>query len=369
MFKMAIPMRKPASHRPALALALQGGGAHGAFTWGVLDALLEADRFDIAAISGTSAGAMNAVALASGWQRGGPSAARESLSAFWAAVGASVSLDAFLVGASDEPSLAPAARAFASWARLFSPQQLNPMGLNPLREVLQNCIDFERLRAADAPRLFIATTQANTGRLRLFENTELSVDVLLASACLPTLQAAVLIDGQPYWDGGFSANPALFPLVREGMDDLLMVCLSPFVYAETPTSVEAIRERSLDFAFNASFLREARSIAELAAVARASRSHPAWAPLQWLASRRPFGKLEQRLARLRTHLIDAQADLGHLAQETRLIAHMPFLNKLCELGRQRARGWLEGPGQSVGQASSADLATLFAPEPAPRATA
>lgn len=355
-------MPNSTSRRPALALALQGGGAHGAFTWGVLDGLLEANRFEIRALSGTSAGAMNAVALADGWQRGGASGARATLRAFWMAVGASVSLDAFLVGAAGEPALAPAARAFASWARLFSPQQLNPMGLNPLREVLQTCIDFERLRASALPRLFIATTQANTGRLRLFENAELSVDVLLASACLPTLQAAVLIDGQPYWDGGFSANPALFPLVREGAEDLLIVCLSPLVYADTPSSVEAIRARSLDFAFNASFLREARSIAELATIARASRSHPAWAPLQWLASRRPFGRIEQRLARLRTHLIDAQADLGHLSQETRLIAHMPFLLKLCELGRERARVWLEGPGQSVGQVSSADLATLFAPE-------
>lgn len=366
---MAASMHNPASRRLALALALQGGGAHGAFTWGVLDALLEADRFDIAAISGTSAGAMNAVALADGWQRGGASGARKTLSAFWTAVGASVLLDAFLVGASDAPSLAPAARALASWARLFSPQQLNPMGLNPLREVLENCIDFEGLRAAAAPRLFIATTQANTGRLRLFENAELSVDVLLASACLPTLQAAVVIEGQPYWDGGFSANPALFPLVCEGADDLLIVCLAPLVYADTPSSVEAIRERSLDFAFNASFLREARSIAELASVARASRNHPAWAPLQWLASRRPFGRIEQRLARLRTHLIDAQADLGHLAQETRLIAHMPFLQKLCELGRERARAWLDGPGQRVGLASSVDLAVLFAPEQALPATA
>ena len=366
---MRLPMTTSASRRPALALALQGGGAHGAYTWGVLDALLEADRFDIRALSGTSAGAMNAVALADGWQRGGATGARDTLRAFWTAVGASVSLDAFLVGADEAPSLAPAARALASWARLFSPRQLNPMGLNPLREVLARCIDFERLRARTAPRLFIATTQANSGRLRLFENAELSVDVLLASACLPTLQAAVLIDGQPYWDGGFSANPALFPLVREGADDLLIVCLSPLVYADTPSTVEAIRERSLDFAFNASFQREARSIAELAAVARASRSHPGWAPLQWLAARRPFGRIEQRLARLRTHLIDAQPDLGHLAQETRLIAHLPFLLKLCELGRERGSAWLEGPGQSVGHASSVDLAALFAPEPALRATA
>ena len=349
MLKMPLPMRSSkSSRRPALALALQGGGAHGAFTWGVLDALLEADRFDIQALSGTSAGAMNAVALADGWQRGGPAGARERLGAFWTAVGASVSLDAFLVGAPDEPSLAPAARAMASWAQLFSPQQLNPMGLNPLREVLASCIDFERLRATAAPRLFIATTQANTGRLRLFQNAELSVDVLLASACLPTLQAAVVIDGQPYWDGGFSANPALFPLVRSGVADLLIVWLSPLVYARSPVSAEEIRERALEFGFNATFLREAHMLGELSASARQS----AW----------PFGLL----ARLRTHLIDAHDALSDLPQETKLIAHAPFLERLCERGRLRASAWLDVAGPRVGKSSTADLAALFS---APRSHA
>ena len=204
------------------------------------------------------------------------------------------------------------------WARLLAPHQLNPLGLNPLRDVLVEQVDFERLRAASKLRLFIAATHANTGRLRLFGNAELSVDAVLASACLPTLQPAVMIDGEPYWDGGYSANPALFPLVRSGIADLLIVWLSPLVYARSPVSAEEIRERALDFAFNATFLREAHMLADLCAGARNS----VW----------PFG----RLARLRTHLIDAHDALGELPQETKLMAYGPFLERLRDRGRERA---------------------------------
>ena len=339
------------SRSTPLSLALQGGGAHGAFTWGVLDRLLEDGRLPIAAVSGTSAGAMNAVALAHGLQVGGNDGARASLQQLWQAVGSGVPFEYFTVGSSDSPAFAPAARAWMQWARLLSPQQINPLGLNPLRDLLAEQIDFERLRAPGALPLFIAATHANSGRLRLFENAELSVDAVLASACLPMLQAAVLIDGEPYWDGGYSANPALFPLVRSGVPDLLMVCLSPLAYAQAPQSADEIRERALDFAFNATFLCEARLLAELSAMARASR-WPAW-PLS------PFGRLKRRLARLRTHLIDAHAELGSLLPETRLIAHLPFLERLRDLGRERAAQWLEGPGQQVGRASSANLEALF----------
>jgi len=330
-------------HRPTpIALALQGGGAHGAFTWGVLDRLLEDGRFPIAAISGTSAGAINAVALASGLLDGGNDGARAALQRLWQAMGTRVPFDAFIVGSADKPGMAPAARAWIQWARLLAPHQLNPLGLNPLRDVLVEQIDFERLRAMSKVHLFIAATHANTGRLRLFGNAELSVDAVLASACLPTLQAAVEIDGEPYWDGGYSANPALFPLVRSGIADLLIVWLSPLVYARSPISAEEIRERALDFAFNATFLREAQMLADLCAGARSS----AW----------PFGVL----ARLRTHLIDAHDALSELPQETKLMAHAPFLESLCERGRERATSWLAEARHQVGKTSSVDLAALFA---------
>ena len=329
-----------------ISLALQGGGAHGAFTWGVLDALLEDGRFPITAVSATSAGAMNAVALAHGLCAGGRNGARAALAKFWQAVAASVSFDGLLVGPVESPGFAPAARLFMHWARLLSPLQLNPLGLNPLRELLSAQIDFERLRQADAPRLFIAATHANSGRLRVFDNSDLGVDAVLASACLPSLQHAVMIDGEPWWDGGYSANPALFPLVRRGAPDLLIVMLSPLVYAAVPTGVDEIRARALEFTFNSAFLREATLLSESCADARDS----VW----------PFGRLERRLVHLRTHLIDAEEALSGLAQESRLIAHRPFLESLRDLGRDRAQRWLATSAAQVGHRSSADLARLFA---------
>ncbi|MCR5885924.1 patatin-like phospholipase family protein [Rhizobacter sp. J219] len=210
----------PRFQKPSLGLALQGGGAHGAFTWGVLDRLLEAGHFHITAISGTSAGAMNAIALADGWRRGGADGARDALGRFWTAIGTRVPFDLLTSGDAAKPGLNAAARALMHWTRLLSPYQFNPLGTNPLREVLQEQIDFEGLRAASPIALHIAATHANTGRLRLFDERELSVDAALASACLPTLHHAVVIDGEPYWDGGYSANPALFPLVRSRIDEL-----------------------------------------------------------------------------------------------------------------------------------------------------
>ena len=290
---------------------------------------------------------MNAVALAHGMGQGGPDGARAALRSFWTAIGTRVPFDLFTVGSAERPGFAPAARAWLHWAQLLSPYQLNPLGLNPLREVLAEQIDFERLRSASPVRLFIAATHANSGRLRLFGNAELGVDTLLASACLPTLHHAVVIDGEPYWDGGYSANPALFPLVRCGVRDLLIVSLTPMTYAAVPLSVDEIRARALEFAFNATFLREARLVGEACAEAHAS-----W----W-----PGGRLERRLRRLRTHLIDAHDALGELPGETRLIAHLPFLERLRDLGRERAEHWLVDAGVKVGRASSADLAQLFAP--------
>ena len=338
----------PRLKTPSLGLALQGGGAHGAFTWGVLDRLLEAGHFHITAISGTSAGAMNAIALADGWRRGGPDGARDALSRFWTAIGTRVPFDLLTSGDASRPGLNAAGRALMHWTRLLSPYQFNPLGTNPLREVLQEQIDFESLRAASPMALHIAATHANTGRLRLFDERELSVDAALASACLPTLHHAVMIGGEPYWDGGYSANPALFPLVRSAIDELLIVSLTPLRYTRTPVSADEIQARALEFAFNATFLREARTLADACAEARQSR---------W-----PFvGRLERRLRRLHLHLIDAHDELGELAGETRLIAHLPFLENLRDLGRARAARWLDAHAADVGHRSSIDLAALYAP--------
>jgi NTE family protein len=331
-------------HRRApLSLALQGGGAHGAFTWGVLDALLE-HGVDIAAASGASAGAMNAIALTHGWLEGGHEGARAALARFWSAVGQRMPPGWFIGG--KPPGLSPAARLLIEWTRVLSPYQLNPLGINPLRDILRQQIDFDRLRdSRSGPQLFVAATHANSGRLRVFHRAEMSLEAALASSCLPSLQQAVLIDGEPYWDGGYAANPALFPLVREAAaDDLLIVLLSPLSHDQVPLTAPEIQQRAVEIAFNATFLREVRMLAELQAQARGP----------W-----PIGRLERRLARLRFHLIEAQDALGALPSETRLVAHLPFLMQLRDLGRQRTLAWLQRDGKRLGRSSSADLLRLF----------
>jgi len=331
---------------PPLALALQGGGAHGAFTWGVLDGLLEATDWPIAAISGTSAGALNGAALAHGLLHGGREGARAALERLWTTIGTQVPFEFFTAGSNDQPELAPATRTAMVWMRLVSPYQFNPLGLNPLRDLLAEQIDTAALRERSPIRLFVAATHANSGRLRLFGNCDkrdLSLDALLASSCLPTLHHAVTIDGEPYWDGGYSANPALFPLARSGVRDLLAVTLMPHSFARSPVSAEEIRERALEFAFGASFLREATLLSEAIAQAQAAT---------W-----PHGAIERRLRRLRTHLIDGDGELAGLKPETRMIAHLPFLERLRDLGRLRVQRWIAEHGASVGRRSSVDLGT------------
>ena len=332
---------------PPIALALQGGGAHGAFTWGVLDGLLEATDWPIAAISGTSAGALNGAALAQGMLQGGRAGARAALERLWTTIGTQLPFELFTAGTNDQPELAPAARTAMVWMRLVSPYHFNPLGLNPLRDLLAEQIDMAALRERSPIRLFVAATHANSGQLRLFDNCEkrdLSLDALLASSCLPTLHHAVTIDGEPYWDGGYSANPALFPLARSGVRDLLAITLMPQHYEHAPVSAEEIRERALEFAFGASYLREATLLSEAIAEAR----NAAW----------PHGGLERRLRRLRTHLIDGDGELAGLKPETRLIAHLPFLERLCDLGRLRAQRWIAEHGDAVGTRASADLGAL-----------
>ena len=337
--------------RAPLSLALQGGGAHGAFTWGVLDALLAHGRPSIRAVSGTSAGAVNAVALAQGWMEGGAEGARAALDRLWTAVGTQLPFEWMTVGDGDTLGLAPAARAALHWTRYLSPYQLNPLDVNPLRDVLRAQVDFERLRRESPVQLFIAATHANSGALRVFETRELSVDAVLASACLPTLYRTVEIDGEPYWDGGYAANPALYPLIVDGRPaDLLIVMLSPLLHAQTPRTAQEIHERALEIAFNATFLREARMLGEAHALARRS----------WL----PLGRLERRLRRMRFHLLEAQDLLGALRSETKMIAHLPFLQRLRDHGRERAQAWLRESGPAVGARSSVNLARLFGAPPA-----
>ncbi|MFO1220365.1 MAG: patatin-like phospholipase family protein [Burkholderiaceae bacterium] len=335
---------------PQLALALQGGGTHGAFTWGALDALLERSPAEIRAISGTSAGAVNAVVLADGLLRGGRDAAREALDAFWRALGQAIPWDALGLARNGD-RLSPAGRLLLQWSQIFSPAQRNPLQLDPLRDLLAKRVDFERLRRQSRLRLHLAATQANTGRLRIFSGADLSLEAVLASACLPMVQKAVPIDGEPYWDGGYSANPALTPLLGDAHTrDILVVMLSPWSLGDEPTTADEIRTRATEIAFNATFLREMRLLADATAIAR-----KAWLP----------GPLERQLRRVRWHLVDGHDALAAMPPDSKLVAHPQLLERLREAGRRRALDWLERHGTAIGRKGSADIAALFGDHTAP----
>jgi NTE family protein len=327
-------------------LGLQGGGAHGAFTWGVLDRLLEDGRLGFEGISGTSAGAMNAVVVANGLMAGGNDGARQALADFWTAVADSQPYQLASTLDGEAPGLNPAVRAMLRWTQHLSPDQLNPFDVNPLRDIVEAQIDFARLRTASPVKLFIAATHANSGKLRLFRQTEVTADALLASACLPSLHRTVVIDGEPYWDGGFAANPAVFPLFYECESrDIVLVLLAPLKYQETPVSASDIRDRVLELTFNATFLREMRMFAHL----REYIGHP------WL----PFGRFERRIMTTRFHVVEAEDLLSGLTTETKLAADLRFLEMLRDLGRERAGAWLEANAACIGKRSSVDLSSLF----------
>lgn len=337
-------LRHKPQHR--LNLALQGGGAHGAFTWGVLDALLDDPRIGFEGLSGSSAGAMNAVVFADGWTKGGRDGARQGLADFWSEVGKQMPAGVAL-GEGESMGLSPASKLMASWVGHFSPAQLNPFDLNPLRDLLNRLVDFERLRAACPFKLFVGTTQANTGRLRIFRETELTVDVLLASACLPKIHHSVEIEGEPYWDGGYSANPAVFPLCYDcDARDILLVLLSPLRRDSTPRTVEAIETRIAELAFSTHFNREMQMLAHAIAYS-ASRTFLNW------------GRMERRLRGMRFHMVDTSQLASLRRTDTKLLAHTPFLDMLRQQGHERASQWLGEHGADLGRQSSMDIHKTF----------
>jgi len=335
-----------------LNLGLQGGGAHGAFSWGVLDALLEDGRVRPAAVSGTSAGAMNALALAHGWMEGGAEGARAALSRFWHAVAAGAPEGSTVVSADDalNPRLAPLLKLLMHWTHYLAPEHSNPLDINPLRDIVRAQFDFERLRRECPLRLYIAATQANTGRLRLFREHELTADMIQASACLPTLFRPVDIEGEPYWDGGYSANPPVLPLLTDGhahaVPDTLLVLLMPRRYEAAPRGAGQIRARALDMAFNAPFLAEMRQLAHW--------QHQA--QQRWL----PLSAQDRLLRNSRVHLVEGGDVLGRLDADSRITVHLSYFEALRDLGRQRAQIWLAQRGARLSQAPGVQLAELFA---------
>lgn len=329
--------------KPTLNLALQGGGAHGAFTWGVLDYLLEQGFCRFEGISGTSAGSMNAVAVAQGLMEGGPDEARACLQNFWDAVSANGPFqDNSAISIPALPDVGAILSLVTGLSRYFSPYMLNPIDINPLRTIVERLFDFEQLRKNSPSRLFISATHASSGQLKVFHNHELSSNALLASACLPTLHHTIEVDGEPYWDGGYSANPAIFPLYADcGCKDLLLILLSPTDFGKVPLSAEGIRNRAMEISFNAAFLREMNALAAARAYAQRSLFK--------------LGKLERRLASLRFHQVDPVDVFEGLSTETKLRTNASFLYGLRDLGRERAEQWLDKHEPDLGRRSSMDL--------------
>ncbi len=247
-------------------LALQGGGAHGAFTWGVLDHLLEDGRLTVEGISGTSAGAVNAVMLADGLKRGGPEEARKRLSEFWRAASIGGDLPAVQRAVTDKLFAllpregSPSFNWLSAWSQYLSPYDLNPLNINPLKDLIERFVDFEGLRADDR-QIFIAATNVQTGRLHIFPHDKISAEAVMASACLPAVFRAVEIDGVPYWDGGYLGNPVLYPFFRStDTEDVVIVQINPLVRKKIPTSTREIMERVSEITFNSALMAELRAI-------------------------------------------------------------------------------------------------------------
>lgn len=335
-----------------LSLALQGGGAHGAFTWGVLDALLEEPALRIEAISGASAGAMNAVALVEGFAEGGPQGAREQLRRFWERIANRAAYSFIqrdllgrLMGQWDveqSPGF-----LWWEWLSLFSsPYQSNPLDLNPLRDVLEDEIRFELVRKCTSIKLFISATNVHTGRVTVFDQSKLEAKHVLASACLPRVFRAVEIGGVPYWDGGYVGNPALFPLFHAGeSQDILLIQITRMIRKETPKTARAIENRLNEITFNASLMGELRAIEFVQRLLDQQAVSP------------------ERYRRLRMHRIDADQALGDLNASSKLNIERDFIEELFGRGRKAGEMWLRLNREKVGRTATLDLASLVSPPP------
>lgn len=344
-------MGLPLAKRRHINLALQGGGAHGAFTWGVLDHILERDTHEIGWVSGTSAGAINAVAMASGLAEGGKPAARAKLRQMWeriakAGVPDFARMNPFLMGWTRSESL-------SNMARMFSPSELNPMGLDPLRKLLSETIDFDRLRKESPAELMIAATDLATGRARIFRRHEITLDVVMASACLPTLHPAVEIEGRAYWDGGFSANPDLIQLaLLSPHDDTVIVLLNPTTVRTVPTSVQEIAANTNRLTFNAPFLRDI----EIIEAVRAAHGHGILT--RWRQRRQPLSPL----VRHRFHVIEAGRHTSALPADSKMRPDLGLFTYLHGAGRQEAYKWFDGNGSAIGRRATVDLKARFLDE-------
>jgi NTE family protein len=332
-----------------IKLALQGGGSHGAFTWGVLDRLLERDEFVVEGIVGASAGAVNAAVLAYGLAVGGGAGARERLQTFWhrlSEAGRASLLQPTMLDKLVSPgnmTFSPLYNLNDLLSKLLSPYEFNPINLNPLKDLLEEVVDFERMRGlAAAPRLFLCATNVLNGRLKVFEGAEITSGAVMASAALPFLFQAVEIDGEHYWDGGYSGNPPIFPLIyMGGAPDIVIVQINPINIKQVPKTARAILDHAATLSFNSSLMREMRAI-------------------KFVSDLIDRGELDAaRHTRVFIHTIDAEEELAAFDVSSKFNTDGAFLHHLFELGRDKADAFVAAHYLDVGRRSSTDIAAKF----------
>jgi len=332
-----------------ITLALQGGGAHGAFAWGVLDRLLEDGRLDVEGVSTTSAGAMNGAVLAQGLRNGGADGARQALHDFWKDIAKATEFlnplrntpwEKMMTSFTQENS--PMHFMADMMLRVFSPYQFNPLNLNPLRDVLEAHVDFAALREHCPIRLYLCATNVETGKVRIFNEKDISVDAVLASACLPLLFQAVEIDGEHYWDGGYVGNPAIYPLIYNcKTSDVVIVHISPIVRKGVPRTATDILNRINEVSFNSSLMREMRAIAFVTSLIQRGKVEP--------------GEMKEMLV----HSIRSDETMTELGVSSKLNADWDFLCFLRDRGRAEADKWLHDAYDDVGKRSSVDIRKEF----------
>lgn len=341
-------------------LAFQGGGSHGAVTWGVADRLLEDDRIAIDSISGSSAGAVNAAAVAYGLHKGGCEGARETLDHLWKRISETGALYSpvrsnpfFRTAGANDFVNAYSYQMFDIVTRALSPYQFNPFDINPLRDILNDTIDFNRLRECKVAKLFISATNVRSGKVHVFHTNEISTDVICASTCLPFLFKAVEVDGEHYWDGGYMGNPVLFPFFYEAQSsDIIIVHVNPIERPDVPTTATEIMNRINEISFNSSLLRELRAVSFVHKLLDDG----------WLKD-----EYRDRLRDVRIHSIRSDEALKDYDISSKFRTDWPFLTKLKEEGRVIADAWLTENYDKIGKQSSVDLRAMFdsAPENEP----
>ena len=332
-----------------ISLALQGGGAHGAFTWGVLDRLIEDERLTIDGISGTSAGAMNGAMVAYGYEKGGRDGARAALERFWRRISEAWLFTPFQPSWVDRLfgwgglDYSPGYQTFDALSRFYSPYQFNLIDLNPLREILVEVCDFEHVQRGGQIKLYACATNVLSGKIKVFGPDEITPDALLASACLPQLFKAVEIKGEPYWDGGYLGNPAFYPLMHGcAAQDIVLVQVNPIRAASVPTTAREISDRVNEISFNATMMREMRAIHFVTKLIQEQRLDDT-----------------DHLHEIRFHMIEAEQTMARLGASSKLNGDWGFLCELRDVGRERAGRWLEADFEAVGHRSTLNVDKVF----------